>query len=348
MSQLSSIYFGTNATFKAGDPSSDEHIPIGPMVSLSGQLVFTDTEKVYTLESLDPTLFVEKELKEATMTFRSYYRGPLMMSKFFTYKGLPTAWSGTGDVMSFNFSSIANRDVNIWCQMHIEDQSAGTDHLDLLFDGGEMIAYRWIVEADGALMEEFEIIFCECTENVQAVDIDDGLDDGSFDRAGYDGGWDLWDGAKTAGQVYLAKECVITAGATIAGIYPKTTTLEIIFPRTSIVQSSALAPVARGLGIREYNCTIEGVMHGNNDVNEALKILASKTAVTFKIQYGTTKFLQVTNMVLMDIPGIGLAEAGKELNVSYIFQPGAKPVASFSWTANEATDPSDYITHTNV
>jgi len=54
----------------------------------------------------------------------------------------------------------------------------------VLLDGGEITSYKWILEANKPLMEEFTIKFTRMVTDATAVDIDDGFDDGSFDDTG--------------------------------------------------------------------------------------------------------------------------------------------------------------------
>ena len=61
------------------------------------------------------------------------------------------------------------------------------------------------------------------------------------------------------------------------------------------------------------------------------------------------KYLEFTNSYIQNIePPIGLPEAGEGAKVTYTIVGGADSVLTYSWTANEATDPSTHINHTDV
>lgn len=347
--QGSYIYYGRHTTYKSGDPSSQRHQAFNPMVELIATIVTYEATYVVPFSKLDPQIFYDKEIVSVTVTIRTYFRDPIFLATIFTYKGVPAAWTGTGDIMTFNFSTITNWDKDIWIQGHINDQG-GTNHINFLFDGGQTVAYRWIVDgSDGVLYEEFDIEFCEFSVNTQAVDIDDGFDDGSFDDTGIDGGFSNWDGAYDADEVVLAKDCTITwNNAALTGIYAQRIEFEIVFPKNTTKVHSQLDPIAVSLGKREYNIKVDGILKDNSMLAEALLATGSKTAGTFKIQYGTTKYLQLTNTVLKNIEGFGIPAAGETLDVTYIYALSGVPVCTYYWTGNEPTDPSNHINHTDV
>ncbi len=186
------IMYGTSSTFKAGDPSSDKHQAFNPMIS---SIDFPDSikyaiEQITTCNKLYPNIEYDTKLEEGTVTFSCHFRDPILFSTLFTYKGLPTSWTGSGDTMTFDFSNLINKDVNIWVQYHVEDSSGESNHLDVLLDGGELVSYKLSFEG-GPIIEEFEIKFATISVATEtdstgayAIDIDDGFDDGSFDQTG--------------------------------------------------------------------------------------------------------------------------------------------------------------------
>jgi len=187
------ILWGRSSTIKGGDRSVDKHQPFNPMLR---SIDFPDSMKyvitqVTTCDKLYPNIEFDKELAEGTVRFTCHFRDPMMLATLFTYKGLPTTWTGSGDVMTFNFSTLANRDKNIWVQLHEHDQSGNSNHLDVFLDGGELISHKIIIEVGEPIIEEFEIKFAEInvateTDSTGAYicDMDDGFDDGSFDQTG--------------------------------------------------------------------------------------------------------------------------------------------------------------------
>ncbi|MDH3324004.1 MAG: hypothetical protein OEL89_00035 [Candidatus Peregrinibacteria bacterium] len=187
------IYYGRSSTFKGGNRLTDKHQAFNPMVN---SIDFPESmkyaiEKVTTCNNLFPNIEYDKELGEGTVRFSCHFRDPLVMATFFTYKGVPGTWTGTSDTMTFNFSTLANQDKNMWIQLHCHDQSGNSNHLDIFLDGGEIISYKLIFKAGEPVMEEFEIAFAEinvATETdstgAYACDIDDGFDDESFNQTG--------------------------------------------------------------------------------------------------------------------------------------------------------------------
>lgn len=349
------IYWCKNATWKSGDPSSDKHIPFNPMVEKQGiKLPEAIYKLVHVVSDLYPIIDVDQRLEPSTVTFRMYYRDPILLAAMFTYKGLPTAWSGTADVMTFNFSNRDDETPNIAVQLHLEDKSGGGNHVNLLLDGGKITGYRWIIEEGEAMIEEVDIKFAEVSENTQAVDMDAGLDDGSFDdaTAGTDGGWSLWDGqlCDDKKKAVHASSCTLTVGgAAVPGLHVQRARLEIDVPKAmKFVASSKTAGIAYDEKRVPYKGIFEGVLKGNNDISEAIAHLSSKTTGTVKFQYATNKYLQFTNGVLKNINDLSIPGAGESMDVSYEYEGAGSSVLTFSWTGNEATDPSNYIDHTDV
>ena len=92
-----------------------------------------------------------------------------------------------------------------------------------------------------------------------------------------------------------------------------------------------------------------GYSTGNNAIAEWLATKENKTQGTFKILYGTTKYLQITTTVLKSIKGLGIPAAGKALEgVTHEYEAVDAGAFSFSWTADETTDPETHINHTNI
>jgi len=189
----SNIFWGRSTTFKGGDRSVDKHQAFNPMVAaidFPESLKYT-IEKITTMDKLFPNIEFDKQLEESTVRFNCLFKDPFMLATFFTYKGVPGTWTGSNDTMTFNFSTLANQDKNIWVQMHIHDQSGNSNHIDLFLDGGEIEKYTLTFEQGKPVYESFEIKFVEiniATETdstgAYACDIDDGFDDGSFDQTG--------------------------------------------------------------------------------------------------------------------------------------------------------------------
>ena len=176
-------YYGRNATFKGGDPSSDVHQALNPVLNVEFPVVTYDQKTETTSDKLIPNIIFDKQLVPGVLNLETRFRDPIFMASIFGYKGVTGAWSGTGDVLTFNFSNFSNLDKNIWMQFHVHDDSGNANHLNVLYDGGQLLSYAWLIQAGEALHEEAEVDFSECDLNVQPVDITDGFDDGSFDKS---------------------------------------------------------------------------------------------------------------------------------------------------------------------
>lgn len=345
------IYWGHGTTYKGGDPSSDKHLPFNPILNIDFPTVTYEQEKETTADKLISNIIYDKELTPGTVSVESRFRDPFLLSEIFTYKGLPTTWTGTADVMTFNHSALTNWDKNLWLQAHINDASGDGKHLNILYDGGQPLTYEWEVGAGLPLIERCDIEFSELSVNTQAVDIDDELDDGSFDTTGIDGGWSNWDGAYTAanGEVALSKDCTISMGGTsIAGIDIESCRLVVETPRTNYWVQSSLTVAGMYLMPMNWYAELSGKLSGNDDVAEFLAAIGSKTKSTFKIQYGTTKYLQFTNAYYKGADPLVTVRAGEAGETTYRIEPAANSVLTYYWSANEGTNPSDYINHTNV
>lgn len=340
------VYFGRESGgWGNGDPSSDRHMAFNPMTELSLKLPKYVQQQVTLFSELDHSIEFDEKLDIAKVSIRTLFRDPFLLLCLFTHKTVTSPWTGTGDNIAADFSDTDDEDT-LWMQVHVHNQD-GTNHLNLLFTGGEIISYGWVIEQGKPMYEEVELQFKKVSENTQAVDIDDGFDDGSFDGSGLDGGFAMWDGAYSANDCALSKDCTITwGGSAISGLNVKKCEVKIEFNKVyEWIQSSLEAQVRWADKRSPFKATVEGIFKGNQDLSEFLAAYSSKTKQTFKVQYGTTKYLQFTNAYISDIEGLGIPAAGEALKGTYTFVSGGGGVASYSWTANEATDPRNFITY---
>lgn len=351
------LYFMRSSTFQAGDPSSDKHQPFNPITESTGIKM---PERLYDLiapvSDLYPQIEVDKNLDPSTITFRCYFRGPFLMLTMFTYKGMPSQWTGTSDTITANFSNRDNVDKNIAVQLRLPDPES-SNPIDLLFDGGKIVEYRWVGEAQGAVMEEIDIKFSEITQNTQAVDIDNGFDDGSFDNAGLglDGGWDLWNTTLFSSKikVLLTKNVIVTIGD-VAPSGLKIQNWKLTFPvphAMEFVASSFVVGIVHDEVRGPWSLDLSGKISDNQSIAEAIATIADKTKGTAKLLYDAApldKYFQFTNAVLKNIDGLSIPEAGKSIDVTYIYEGSGGSVLTYNWTGTEGTDPEDHINHTNI
>ena len=341
------LYFIRNATFQAGDPSSDTQQPFNPIVESQGIKM---PERVYELitpvSSFYPQIEVDKNLEPSTLTFRSYFREPFPMLPMFTHKELPSVWTGTSDTITANFSARDGVDNNIGVQLRLPDPS-GSNHVDLLFDGGKITEFRLVGEAQGAVMEEIDIKFSEITQNTQALNLDAGFADAND--------WALWNTELYANlvTVLLTKNVIVTIGGSApSGLKIKSWKLVLPVPvAMEFVASSFVAGIVyeevRGPWVLE----ISGKLADNSDIAEAIAVLASKAKATAKLLYDAApsdKFFQFTNSVLKNIDGLSIPEAGKGIDVTYIYEGAGASVLTYKWIGTETTDPEDHIKHTHA
>lgn len=316
-------------------------------------------EAVYDLitpvSNLYPQIEVDKNLEPSTVTFRCYFREPFMLLSLFSYKSMTSPWTGTSDTITANFSTRANIEGNIGVQMRLPDSSGSAKHVDLLFDGGKIVDYRWVGEAQGAVIEEIDIKFSEITENTQAVDIDDGFDDGSFDGVDRDGGWGLWNTNLYANKktVLLTKDVAVTINNVApVGLAIQKWSLTIPVPNAmEFIASSLVAGIVYEEVRGPWSLEIDGKLQGNDAISEAISELSNKAKLTAKLEYDVSpfaKYIQFTNAVLKNITGLSIPEAGKPIDVTYIYEGAGGSILSYSWTGSEATNPSGHLNYTGV
>ena len=178
------MYAGRGATFQGGNPASDVHIPVNPVISFTGPLVEYIQKQITTCNKMHHNIEFDEKLETGDCTLRTYFRDPFMMLLCFDYKGITTAWDGTGDVITGSFTNKVNRDNNIFLQVLERDQSGNALHISLLFDGGVATEYRWIMNQQDGMFEEIDLTFSEVSANEQVPAITDAFDDKSFDMTG--------------------------------------------------------------------------------------------------------------------------------------------------------------------
>lgn len=349
------LYFIRSSTFKGGVPASDKHQPMNPITDSTGIKL---PERIYDLiapvSDLYPQIEVDKNLDPSTVTFRGYFRGPFMFLTAFTHKQLPSSWTGTSDTILANFSTRNNVDNNIGVVLRLPDP-VGSNHIDLFFDGGKIVEYRWVGEAQGAVMEEIDVKFSEITEETSPVDIDDGFDDGSFDSIALDGGWDKWDINlfPTKEKVLLTKDVTLTIGGSApVGIKVQNWKLTIPVPHAmEFISSSFVAGIVHEEVRGPWSLEIPGKLEDNQAITEALAELATKTKATAKLEYSASplsKYVQFTNAVLKNIDGLTIPDAGKPIDVTHMYEGAGGSVLTYNWTGSVPTDPSLHINHTDV
>ena len=176
--------WGKTSTFQGGDPSSDKHIPLNPSEGLPDFTVKDVNNLIYTAESLQPSMVEEGILPPYRITLSGFFRDPFLLLTLFTNKAKTTPWTGTGDSITGDFTTNDHIDY-IWLMIKLRDKSGNANHLQYLFDGGRIVNYKLIGEPGKYIREEVTIEFTQLpTASTQALDIDDGMDDGVYNKTG--------------------------------------------------------------------------------------------------------------------------------------------------------------------
>ena len=165
-----------------------------------------------------------------------------------------------------------------------------------------------------------------------------------------DGGWSNWDGAYGTTEAPMVVDSTVTFnGASITDLGISTIELDVKVPKaTRRTQESLTVAGFYNEARPPFEANISGtLLKGNNLLAQPSTALASKTQGTFKIQYGTTKYLQFTLGRVEDGSASGV-EAGKPSDGSVNVISGANSVLTYSWNATETTDPSNHINHTDL
>jgi hypothetical protein len=300
----------------------------------------------YMANSLVPLVMVEQLIETGKITLQGYYRDPFLLETAFTRKTITASWSGTGDTITGDFTDTDHVDY-LWMQVHIHDQ-ASTNHLDYFFDGGVITEYKWIIEAGKAIVEEVTIEFSSMTKSTTACDIDDGLDDGSFDRAGVDGGWSMWNGRYSAKNCAHSKDATLTfGGAAVADLNIKKCTLGMRLTKKYEPNTSSKVMALAYSQTHEYYMDLEGILQDYDTHTQALTVYDSKTTGICKVAFGD-EYLQFTIGYLDQIEKmVDAAEKLAAQEVIFHYKGGSQTAMSYQWSGNEATDPSAYINHSN-
>lgn len=343
--KLMYVYFGHSTTIGGGDPSTQKHIGFNPLkaVPTPADELQEKTLAEYLANGQVPQVIVDELLETGKITLTGYYRDPLMLLCAFSHKTYPSSWTGSSDAINANFSESDHIDY-IWMQIHIQDQNS-TNHLDYFFDGGVITDYKWIIEAGKAVMEEYTIEFTELPVNsTTAVDIDAGFDDGSFDRAGVDGGWSMWNGRYTASTCAHSKDATILFnGSAISDLNMKKCTIGMRLTKKfePITSQKTMAVIYDQT--HEYYMDCEGLLANEGSHAGVLLNYPSKTVGTSKVSFGD-EYMQITNTYLKNIEKMAdVAENLQAQEVVFHYVGGALPVISYQWSGDEATDPTGHI-----
>src|SRR4030042_6749005 len=168
-------------------------------------------------------------------------------------------------------------------------------------------------------------------------------------KTALDGGWALWDGQliDSAEKVVLASNLTLeVGGAAPVGLRLQSFTLEFEVDKImEFVANSMTAGISWEDVRGPWKASLSGKLSGNDAFVEAKAQVSSKTKSTIKLEYATDKYIQFTNGILKNIDGLNIPKSGESIDVTYEYEGGASSGLSFSWTGNEANDPSAMIRH---
>lgn len=188
---------------------------------------------------------------------------------------------------------------------------------------------------------------------IDIVDVDSGLtvavtSQGILDQ---DGGWSVWDGAydATKGEVAHSKDVTITFGSSqLSGIDVQSGKLVIEVPKERTWVMTSLTANRSIMKVRNWYLELDGITINNDQVADFLAQIGSKSTGTVKVEYGTTKFLQFTNGMIVGTPPGEIPSAGEKVPGKYKIQGSANSELTFGWTADETTDPTAQVNATGV
>ncbi|KKL17281.1 hypothetical protein LCGC14_2487150, partial [marine sediment metagenome] len=307
-----------NVASAMGNGSSQKHVPLNQMKTfIPPKPKFSETV-IYTFDSLEPSIIFTPRLETGEGAIEAFYRDPIgLLLRLFTRKVVNSggAWltGGSDNQIVADFVSVADEET-IAIQYEVEDRDAANE-IDRRLDGCEIIRYEWLIRKGELLMENATIKAAGFADATQAPDIDDGFDDGAFDRAGIDGGFSAWDGEITR-AIHSTEITLQFGGSVLAGLSIENFTLTLEVPKEQQHTTDSRNATVHWRAVRAWSLAVDGWLKTKAHLEEAEKVFASKSKTsTLKISYnvGLDKFLQFTNAYISsaDFETIPIPEAGQ-------------------------------------
>ena len=174
---------GKEGTALSGDPSSDQNIPMNPMINVNDfpEVEYKD-ETIRTYDSLAKKIIYSGELPPKEFEFETQFQDPFWMLMFFTEKTKGGTWvSGVGEI-SASFSAITEVDT-MFIQYHIHKSDytvASPEHIDRLLKGCLPMKYSWVFEKGQLMKEKFIVKSLSKETVVNPMNCSADFHDGAF------------------------------------------------------------------------------------------------------------------------------------------------------------------------
>lgn len=340
-------YIGVEGTVGAGDPSSDQNIPLNPMREMSAPKPKNVDVVERTFDSLVPKIIFTGEKAPGEGPLPMSFRDPWVLLMFFTNKTVGGVWgTGTGTITA-DFTVLTDQDT-VWLQYQLEDQAASND-INKLLKNGRPMKYSWVVEP-GKLLEEIpEFKFLDFATNIQAPSISNDFHDQSFGSGV--GGWGDWDdsGLNGTGKRSPTNMVLHWGGAVLTALKITSMRLEFTVGTETIQTTDSLGHTVAYLAVRDFQLTLGGVINDLTAITEYEKVYSDRTKQTLILYYdktvGEEKYLQFTNAYISPESEIAsIPESGKVAETTLIIKGGEVTAASFSGKFVDRPDPSVLIT----
>ena len=153
----------------------------------------------------------------------------------------------------------------------------------------------------------------------------------------------------TSGFRSVADMVLKWGGSELTALSIKTMDWSFELPRDSEQIYSSLTHAVDYKAVRNFMCTITGIMSGLQAVTEVEKLYSARLKQTLQLYYDKTvdeeKYLQFTNAYFSpESDNVPIPEAGKPVEVTLIFKGGAETAASFSGKWLKHVDPTALLT----
>ncbi len=334
--------FIESAGFGLGNPASDQHLPLNPIIKLSiprPEYAITEEKLCNALET---GMVYSEELKPDEIEIETIFRDPWLLCAVFTKKTVETPWTGTDDVITGDFTVESHND---YIGMHYYIYHA-TAPIEKTLKGGKIISYRLLVAKNKPIKEIVKIRFATITDGAQAMNVATAFHD-DFISATI--GWAFWAAMRYYSPIGAA---ISTTGNYIADPLMKYDEIEFII---NVLEAFEYDTSAKSVSYtyhesREYSARIKGKITGETLETEIEVDPASRVRdKTFRLTFATGLYLQFTNAMLFSLTKLEGIEAGKAIEQEAVYKgmpttAGVVSACSMSLTYSIAHDPDVMIT----
>jgi len=329
--------FIESAGFGLGNPASDQHIPLNPIIKLSvprPEYVITEEK---TCNSLETSIVYSEELKPDEIEIETIFRDPWLLCAVFTKKTCTGTYVITGDF------TVETHNDYIGMHYHIYHATAP---IDKTLKGGKIISYRLIVAKNKPIKEIVKIRFATISDGAQAMNCATAFHD-DFISATI--GWAFW---STKRYYPPTGASISTATVYIADPQMKYDEIEFIINvlETFEYDTSAKSAAYTLHESREYSAKIKGKITGEALETEIELDPASRArTLTFRLTFATGLYLQFTNAMLFSLTKLSDIVAGKAIEQEAVYKGmptllGVVSACSMSLTYTGLPDPDIMIT----